>query len=438
MTTVVPAPSPVEPTADTAPPPVDTTNVLLVLIDDLTSDRIARFGIDGAHSPQTPVMDSLADEGRLFSRAYVAPLCSPMRASLLTGRLPSRTGVGIAIFDGDHYRLADEERTLAEALKQADPAWSTGAFGKWHLASLDDPGWPSLPNEQGFDEYDGTMKNVGFYSFWRRTHNGVNSVSNNYVTRAITDRATAWIQRTPEPWFAYVAYQAAHEPLHVPPDGWRRSDPDPDSDTELLDAMVESIDIGIGQILDGMDPAVRARTWVIVLADNGTTARAAVPPNAPDTAKGTLFEGGIRVPLIIAGPGIQPGDTAGLASMVDLFPTILELTGTPLPTDRPLDGESLVPLLHDPAAQVRTHVYQEIFTPNRGMEGPTRHGDTAINATHKVLQDPELGESVYRIVGNRLQEELLVTPDPAELPSIQALRDVLADRQATREALWGL
>lgn len=438
--TVPRTPTPTGGTADTAPPqpptPVQGRNILLFLIDDLSVDRLATFGLDGAHDPTTPVIDALADQGRVFRRAYTHPICSPTRAALLTGRHAYRTGVGSAIFDGDQSQLAQDELTLPEHLRAHDD-WSTGAFGKWHLTSLDMDGVATHPNDQGFQEFDGVMKNVSSYQLWTRTHNGVATLSNTYLTRAHVLRASAWIAAAPEPWFAYVPLQAAHEPLHTPPAAWRYTTPITEpTDTQKLDLMVESIDLAIGRILDAIEPEVLERTWIVVMGDNGTTQRASVPPNDPKHSKITLYEGGVRVPLIIAGPGIEPGVTEALASVTDLFPTLLELTGTPLPDDRVIDGVSLVPVLQEPSEKVREWVYLEAFLPNLDMEGPRLHQSTLIKDDYKVLRDEHGAEELFRLQSDRLLGELVTEPNPTDQTAHERLAEQLDRITEDRLALW--
>jgi arylsulfatase B len=289
-------------------------NVLVILADDIGTDNIRVYG-EADDAPRTPNIDALAAQGVRFRNAYANPVCSPTRAALLTGRYARRTGLGAIVGWTDTTELALEEVTLAEFLDEGPFDYSTAAIGKWHLSGPQTPNAFDHPNLQGFDSFAGTIHNLYFedesqeekrdgepsdYFHYDRVVDGVLTRSDRYATRQQTDDALEAIHTLEEPWFVYLAYNAAHSPFQAPPGselGPRASD------VQRYDATIEEMDTQIGRLLDGLE-SKRQRTIVIFLADNGTPKEVVTAPYLPKHAKATLYEGGTNVPLIVAGPGV--------------------------------------------------------------------------------------------------------------------------------------
>lgn len=359
------------------PPPEPPTNVLVVVLDDWGIDNFGRYG---AHpdAPPTPTLDALADGGVLFRRAYVSPTCSPTRSQILTGRHSFRVGLGEPVNDWQSVpALGFGEVTLPEIFDAvAEPPIATSAVGKWHLGSVA-VGGADHPNLQGFDWFSGTLGNLFFgetYTSYSKVVNGVTQPSSVYATTAQVDDALARIAAMPEPWFLYLAFNAPHKPFHVPPAHLHTyalaGDPE-DTAAEHYRAAVQALDTELGRLLAAMDPEVRANTTVVVLGDNGTPNEAATAPAVVGQSKGTLYEGGVNVPLIVAGKHVeQPGrESDALLHAVDLFATLAELLGVDyragIGDNRPVDGLSFAALLRDPAAPgPRASVFAERFSPN--------------------------------------------------------------------------
>ncbi len=342
-------------------------NVLLVVLDDVGTDKIGAYH-EVPQCPRTPRIDALAAEGLLFRNAYANPLCSATRAALLTGRYGRRTGVGGNIPDKGRWGLPLEEVTLAELL--GAHGYATAAVGKWHLMG---PGAPEValhPNRQGFAHYQGALHNLYFgagperpgYFHYDKTIDGTTTRVDEYATSATTDDALCELERLPEPWFLYVAYNAAHAPLHAPPGSSLAPDA-PKADE--YDAMVEHVDGEIERLLEGLAPAQRAHTVIVLLGDNGTNPDAIRPPRDPEEGKATLYEGGVNVPLIVAGTCVarRGSETAALAHVVDLFPTLAALAGVARDEESaPLDGLDLAAVLANPDDPgPRRFVYCERF-----------------------------------------------------------------------------
>jgi arylsulfatase A-like enzyme len=349
-------------------------NVLLVLTDD---QGYGDLGCHGNPHIRTPNLDQMAKDGTVLTHFYVSPVCSPTRSSLLTGRWTYRTGV-VDTFIGRSMMHTDEV-TLAEHLRAA--GYRTGIFGKWHLGDH----YPLRAQDQGFDETR-TLNGGGLgqpsdlaggtsYFDPLLLHNGSEKKHTGYISDVLTTAALDWL-RTPskQPFFAYVAYNCPHTPLEVPDtylQAYAKKDlgpmafpklgqPFPASKgdtTARVYAMVQNIDDNVGKLL----AAVPRDTLVIFLTDNG--------PQQPRYnagmrgRKGTVYEGGIRVPCLVRHPGVVPagGQVPLPAAHIDLLPTILAATGTALPAAPRIDGISLWDALRGqgaPAPAERTLAWQ--------------------------------------------------------------------------------
>ena len=346
-------------------------NVLLIVADDVGTDKLAAYR-EHPRTPRTPRLDALAAQGILFRNAYATPLCSSTRAALLTGRHGRRNGVGALVRGDGKWELPLEEVTLAELLERGGADYASAAIGKWHLSGPHTASALRHPNLQGFEHFAGVIQNLYFdgapeasnYFHYHKIVDGVFTQVDEYATTVTTDDALAALARMPEPWFLYVAYNAAHAPLHVPPG----SDlPAGAPKSALYDAMVENLDQEIGRLLDGIPAEPRRRTLVVFLGDNGTDPNAILPPRDPEQGKATLYEGGINVPLLVAGPGVtRPGTVSNaLVHVVDVLPTVAELAGIdPALTGKALDGRSFARVLSEPSSPgPRRFVYSERFEP---------------------------------------------------------------------------
>lgn len=388
-------------------------NVLVMLFDDVGVDKLAAY--DGPYAPPTPRLDALAAEGVRFTRAYASPVCTPTRGVLMTGRHARRTGMGwIADTGARNSQLSTTETIIPEILPEG---WSNSAVGKWHLAGPQAADWLTHPNRSGFDWYAGSPGNPAYaaglgYHEWERNQNGEVVWSTTYMTTDSVDTALERIEAMPEPWFLYIAFNAVHGPLNNPPvslvgeEGRAQSGDDPHL---FYDAILGALDLEVGRLLDTMDPAVRERTTILTIGDNGTMPNG-VPRDAPSNRlKHTPYEGGIRVPFIANGPLVaQPGSTSeALVHVADVLPTVAEIAGVPLEgpegellvvndQETVLDGRSLVKHLLDPDAPGREMVYAEAFFPN-SPTGPWSLDRRALQTrTHKLVLDDGL-ESFYRL-----------------------------------------
>ena len=327
-------------------------NVLLIVTDDQ-----GPWDLGSAGNPHldTPHLDALAREGVSFARYYVAPVCSPTRAGLMTGRYAFRTGLYNTRYGGDSLALG--EVTVAQLLRQA--GYRTGLFGKWHLGRY--PGYQ--PHQRGFDEFLGHYQgHIERYEYADQfVHNGRPVTTRGYVTELVTDAAIEFIddtrRRSPAaPFFSLVAYSAPHSPYQL--DTSHAHQPKGDAlitkylrrGLELpqarLYAMIERVDANVGRLLEHLARTGLARDTVVLFqSDNGGVSRHWTGNFRGFKAQ--VYEGGVRSPLLVRWPGRFPagGVVRGQASHVDLLPTLCELAGVAPPADRPIDGRSLLSLL---------------------------------------------------------------------------------------------
>lgn len=356
-----------------AEPASNPPNILILLADDLGTDKVAAYR-EHPDPPATPNLDALAAQGVLFRNAYGYSVCSPTRAALMTGRYGRRNGLGAIIDWGDTWELPLDEVTLPEMLDAGPDDWGTVAVGKWHLSAPKTPSGIRHPQLQGFDHYSGSIHNLYFdtqqeksnYFAYDKVVDGVAKRVAEYATHATTTDALAAMAKLREPWLIYVAYNAAHTPFHVPPGSSLGTNA---TAAQKYDAMVEDLDAEIGRLLTEMPPATRANTLVLFLGDNGTPGEAVLAPRSGDQAKKTLYEGGTNIPLIVAGPGVaHGGESAALVHAVDVLPTLAELSGVPAtPTGLPLDGTSFAAALADPHQPVARRF---VFTERLSEAGP--------------------------------------------------------------------
>jgi arylsulfatase A len=345
-------------TAEPDPASARRPSFLVVLCDDLGWGD-AGAGSDGRI--RTPHLDRLAAEGLTLTDCYAAaPVCSPSRAGLLTGRSPSRAGVWDWIPDGHRMHLRASEVTLAEVLGEA--GYDTCHVGKWHLNGALGPSAQPQPDDHGFAHWYSTQSRA------RPSHrNPVNFLDDGepvgeqegFACQLVAAEALRWLRegRDPSrPFFLFVCFHEPHERV-ASPDELVASYPDartPDEAQYL--ANVTNLDRALGELVDGLGAlGLGDETLVVFTSDNGPETlnryhgaeRSYGSPGGLRGMKLWLAEGGIRVPGIVRWPGRVPaGATSSVpVSSVDLFPTLAGLAGVPLPTGLELDGADVAPLL---------------------------------------------------------------------------------------------
>ncbi len=336
--------------------PADRPNILYILADDLGWTALSCYGNKDV---ATPNLDRLAAQGMRFTAAYADSQCSPTRAALLSGQYGARSGVFKVIHEQEPPRaylrppeanlaLAPEVATLARTLRAA--GYATGLSGKWHIA--DNYSAAALRDRDGGNYF----RNYGFDFCGPAAES---KHQEDKAVTAITDEILGFIAaHRDQPWFAYAAHFTTHTRLNAPPEliekhvrrGYVRSTSAvckySERPTAEYLAMLEHLDHSVGRMLAKLEElGLTDRTVVIFNSDNGGLSRMASCAPLRE-GKGSPYEGGIRVPLIVRWPGkIRPGTVTDVpVHTVDYYPTFAELAGAALPANHRLDGESLVPL----------------------------------------------------------------------------------------------
>lgn len=398
-------------------------DILIIVWDDVGSLDLALYG--GA--VETPNLEALASSGVTFTRAYANPMCAPSRLSLLTGVWATTTTGEPCEPKGSETPGLDFE-FLPEALPHI-----SGLVGKWHLGTdpLDGP-WEIAPIRHGFDNWiAGHAGNVGDcagtnYGTWERVNADgsfySSTVVNTYEPTAVRDAFNLGWQGTASPKLAVVSGQLAHGPFHVPPPTLYPGPP-PGSQRARFEAMIQTADVILGQMLAHVDLET---TLVILVGDNGTPGQ--VAPNA-SKAKFTSYERGVRVPMVMAGAGIvNPGRVSDdLVHLVDVWATAIEAGGGTAPggSPRPIRGVSLGPILRD-EAHSPPHV-QVLLGHNWAHPGDRGNRASVSDTGIKLIQWDDDGDTVVD------REELFdVFGDPLETTDLAASPSYAADLAAAR------
>lgn len=340
-------------------------NVIFILADDL---GWAELGCYGNTFNETPHIDQLAHQGLRFTDAYAAaPVCSPYRASLMTGQWPARVGITDYLRANDPKHLGTEHVTLAEAFKRA--GYATGIIGKWHLSGYQNEGAEEFPpSVHGFDEtIVSENRGIGGGSYFHPYHFNTEIGKRLPGTEHLVDRcnleAVEFIERHKNgPFFLYLSHYAVHTRLagkqelvakyeHKP--GAGKGDRAEKNNPHLA-AQLESIDEGVGLIMKKLEAlGLSDNTILIFTSDNGGESR--VTSNKPLRAgKSTLYEGGIREPLIVRWPAIIPANkvSSQIVSSVDYYPTLVAAIGSKLDPKQKMDGISLLPIWQEPSRRL--------------------------------------------------------------------------------------
>lgn len=404
-------------------------NMIVILADDLGYGDVSAYSRSRV---RTPNIERLAASGVRFTDGYVtAPVCAPSRAALLTGRQQTRYGWETNAAARDPAAGVDAAQPMiGQVLKPA--GYATAMVGKWHLGRQ--RGFHPL--DRGFDEYFGVLD--GATEYWKAKQPGdvglVTAVDSDftraglpvyrgreqvevdgYLTDIFTREAADFIGRNRErPFFLYLAYTAPHTPLQAPSRYLTRAPSQGREMDRIYDAMLLSLDDGVGRILDTLEAqGLRRNTIVVFLSDNGCPAYlAGACSNGPLSGhKASLSEGGVRVPFIVSWPGaVRPGVSAEPVSSLDILPTLAAAAGAPVPAGR--EGLDLGPRLRGQAAIAPRALFW-------------RAGE---------LQAARLGQ--WKLLKDRSAQLYDLKSDPGEKHDLAAARPGLVARLQARYADW--
>ncbi len=406
----------------------DQPNIVLINVDDLGYGDIGPYGNT---TQKTPHLDRMAREGRLLTSHYGAPVCSPSRASLMTGCYPKRAlPIGHVLFPASAVGLAQSEITVAEVLKSV--GYATACVGKWHLG--DQPEF--LPTRQGFDYYfglpysndmgtaeDGSKSNFG-KPLPQPAANKANKQAANTaddglrgnaqpplpllenerviervkaeeqatLTRRYTEKATQFMrEHKAGPFFLYFPHTAVHFPLY-PSESFRGT-----SQNGLFGDWVSEVDWSVGQLLATLDElGIADSTLVIFTSDNGGAKNHGANNDPLRGSKGSTLEGGIRVPTLCRWPGKIPAGTktTAITTMMDILPTLAQLAGAKRVDDRKIDGVDIWPVMS--GANTAANPPRNEFLYFRGLKlEAVRRGDWKLQLADKQLYNltEDIGES---------------------------------------------
>ena len=411
-------------------------NVILILMDDMGWRDV---GFMGNRFVETPHLDRLARRGLVFTQSYAsAPNCAPTRACLMSGQCTPRHGVYTVVDPRQppgspwHKLVAADSRaelstdvvTIAEALRGG--GYATGFFGMWNLGR--GRTGPVTPGGQGFETVV-FPETIGFGKDAYFDDKGA------YLSDRLADEVLRFVDASRDrPFFAYLADHAVHAPFEPQPDllakyerkarggDDRRADP-------AYAATIEAVDRNVGRIVDALATRKLADdTLLIFTSDNGGTPQFTAPLRG---SKGELYEGGIRVPLVVAGPGVaKPGTTCAVpVATVDLYPTLLELAGLVPPPGQPLDGTSLVPLFAGGGTLARERLFWH-FPCYVGRATPS---SAVREGRYKLVEFFEDGgrTELYDLEADPGEERDISTREPARAAALaRTLRDWQQDTGA--------
>jgi arylsulfatase A-like enzyme len=323
-------------------------NIVYILADDM---GYADAGFNGGQEIKTPHTDKLARDGAILKSFYVQPVCSPTRATLMTGRYASHTGVYSIVTPNAPWGLKLEERTLAQALHETGN--ETAIVGKWHLGEFQ-PAY--RPTQRGFDhQYGLWFGMIDYFTHlrnqqldWHRDDQPCKD--EGYSTYLLAKEACRLIRRKnpSQPLFLYLPFNAVHAP-HQVPDRYLQPYPDLKGVRRIYAGMVEAMDEAVGQVIASLEETgIRTNTLIIFSSDNGGPQPGKVTSNRPLRAgKGTIYEGGIRVCACVNWPGKIPANSIINEPLhaVDWYPTLVKLAGGSLTQKLPLDGLDIWPVL---------------------------------------------------------------------------------------------
>jgi arylsulfatase A len=425
-------------------PAADRPNIVLVLADDLGYGDLACYG---AKDVRTPHLDKFAAEGLRLTSCYAGHAnCSPSRTALMTGRTPTRVGVRNWIPEESPVHLRRSEITVATLLRRA--GYATCHTGKWHLnGDFNGPSQPQ-PSDHGFDHWFSTQNNA-----LPNHRNPVNFVRNGkpvgklegYAGHLVVDEAVRWLDTgrdKAKPFFLYVCFHEPHEPI-ASDAKYAALYPSADPSYTAHHGNITQMDDAFGRLMTALDrQGLRENTLVFFTSDNGPAITAQHPHGSAGPLrdkKGSVWEGGIRVPGILRWPGkTKPSSVSDEpVSGVDFLPTVCAITRIEPPRDRKLDGASFLPVLEKRPVPRLTPLYWHFNRASGEPRVALRAGDWKILATLDRLPAPRgnditdeeerdfkaaelTGFALYNLRGDIAEKNNLAASEPAKLAELQA------------------
>ena len=396
-------------------------NVILIIADDLGSDYCG-FNENHLDTVAMPNVRQLLSRGVRFRNAWSNPLCSPTRAGMLTGRYSFRTGIGDVV-GGSTPALDTAEITIPKLLNIFNPNGIAKAnIGKWHLQNPMPVSNLTHPNKMGYDHYEGNFSGaLNSFSNWTKITNGVSANVTTYATTETVNNAVSWVKtQQNKPFFLWLAFNAPHTPYQIPPANLYNNTTNLSGTTAdiaanpkpYFKASIVALDKEIGRLFDSLRAFQKwDNTDIIFIGDNGNEAPVAQRTGG---AKGGIMQQGVSVPFIISGPSVvNPNRSSeALVHTTDLFATILELFGystwqSQIPTNKPVDSKSILPIIKNQAMDIRQWVFTEVFkVPTVAADGKAMR-----NLGYKLLDFDNGTQKFYKIDTDSLETtDLLLRP----------------------------
>lgn len=368
-------------------------NILLVIADDMGIDATPRYPI-GTVKPNMPNLESLMDNGIKFHNVWSYAVCSPTRASILTGKYGFRTNVTRV-----GQTLSTNETSIQRYLDVSNTGYTSAVIGKWHLSNN-----LNHPTSLAIETFAGIIGGgVPSYWNWNLVENGQSKNSQDYTTTKLTDLAIDWINNQTQPWFLWMAYNAPHTPFHLPDANLHYQGNLP-SDQASIDAnpvpyymaMLEAMDTEMGRLINSLSSEEKENTVIIFIGDNGTPNQV-VQDYPRRRAKNSIYEGGIRVPMVVSGKGIDRKgvEENALVNSTDLFATIASIAG--IEVDEINDSKSFMPLFTSSGIVIRDYAFAELNSGSGLMDYAVR------NETYKYIAFSNGSEAFYNLILDPLE-----------------------------------
>ncbi len=404
-------------------------NIVIILTDDEGYHDVSYYGTPDI---RTPNIDQLCKDGIRFDNFHAnSSVCSPSRASLLTGRYPEMVGVPglIRNIPEDNFGyLTPGVQLLPDLLKKV--SYKTAIIGKWNLGLES----PNLPNEKGFDYFHGWLDDM-MEDYWKHLRNGKNFLRENekeiHAEGHVTDLFTNWAvdyvnqqKKNEQPFFLYLAYTAPHAPIQPTPEFLARvkdRQPQISDKRAKLVALIEQMDDGVGKVIKSLkENKLYENTVIVFVSDNGGQLEMGANNGPLRDGKGSMYEGGLKIPAFIEWPNhIQPGSQSNeKLVLMDIYPTLAEIAGVNI--NHKIDGVTFLPILKDSKTQLAPRPLFFIRREGFGFGGKT--SNAVVNGNMKLLQtNPFQPLEMYDLSKDPLEQQNLMDAKTGQLKTLNQL-----------------
>ncbi|MFK7900544.1 MAG: sulfatase-like hydrolase/transferase [Cyclobacteriaceae bacterium] len=398
-------------------------NILLLIADDLGKDATPGFLTNEILTKANmPTLDSLRNNGLRFVNLWAAPTCAPTRATLLTGKY----GIDNGVLEVQGASLSTSHTSIQAFLdQQTGNDYSSAIIGKWHVSSnYNDPQAMGVDYFAGISGGGVSEKNNGYYN-WGLVTNGVAATVNEttYITTKLTDLAIDWMQAQSKPWFLWMAYNAPHTPFHEPPANLHTRTGITGDKQEMFLAAAEALDTEIGRLIAAIPSDELANTIIMYIGDNGTPTQVAQRYQRvfSKRVKGSLFQGGVNVPMVVSGYGVTRigGTDSSLINTTDFYATIADIANTS--TDSIHHSVSFKSLLSEEDTERRNYTYSEVSSGDKP-------GHIIRNSTYKLMKFDNDSTAFYNLLTDPFEESDLTNGaglNASEIADSTALSSIL-------------